>query len=67
MEIDVTLSRKLGGDQTIEAFPKLKEMQESDTDEWKVSWDGGGERITSVAGIAWYAEMFDPEATIEAL
>jgi hypothetical protein len=36
---------------------------DSDTDEWRIEWDDGTSRTTTLAAIAWVASD-DPEATV---
>jgi hypothetical protein len=43
----------------------VQDMRESDVDEWRVEWDDGSSRTTSLVGLAYYAREWDDEATVK--
>lgn len=49
-----------------DTLPGVEEMRD-DAEEWRIEWDDGSSRETTLAGIAWYAREFDEEATVTPL
>lgn len=38
-----------------------------EADEWRITWEDGSSRTTTLAAIVWYAQEFDDEAEVNAL
>ena len=46
----------------------LEDREEAHGDEWRITFsDGTPETRTTIAGIAWYADNHDDDATVETL
>jgi hypothetical protein len=47
-----------------EAVAAAVDEMRDESETWLVEWTDGTSRTTTLVGVAWYARVFDPEATV---